>query len=174
MKKTSLSIIALSLLVTTGCGSAISEETPNKVNVDVQVTSEKAKTPAVETMETSEKTKTPAVKTTEVMIKSSAQEVKVDTETENKSAFVITGNSFAFSQKEMRVKKGSLVTVTFTSTGGFHDWVVDEFNAATKQVKDGEGSTTVTFKADKTGTFEYYCSVGSHRAMGMVGNLIVE
>jgi len=34
--------------------------------------------------------------------------------------------------------------------------------------------TSVTFVADKTGTFEYYCSVGNHRAQGMVGKLIVE
>ena len=34
--------------------------------------------------------------------------------------------------------------------------------------------TFVEFTVDKTGTFEYYCSVGQHRANGMVGNLIVE
>ena len=32
---------------------------------------------------------------------------------------------------------------------------------------------TITFVADKTGGFEFYCSVGNHRAMGMVGTLIV-
>jgi plastocyanin len=28
--------------------------------------------------------------------------------------------------------------------------------------------------ADKKGTFEYYCSVGQHRALGMKGKLVVE
>lgn len=87
--------------------------------------------------------------------------------------FDITGKDYAFSTKEIKVKKGDKVTINFTSTDGFHDWVVDEFNARTTRVSTG-GKTSVTFTADKTGTFEYYCSVGSHRAKGMKGNLIVE
>ncbi len=94
-------------------------------------------------------------------------------ETENVETFSLTGENFAFSQKEIRVKKGTTVKIQFASTGGFHDWVIDEFNAATAQVKAGE-STSVEFVADKIGTFEYYCSVGNHRAQGMVGTLIVE
>ncbi len=87
--------------------------------------------------------------------------------------FNITGKMFAFSQTEMRVKKGTTVTVNFESTEGLHDWVVDEFNARTKQVQPGT-KTSVTFVADKAGTFEYYCAVGKHRQQGMVGKLIVE
>ncbi|PIT92588.1 MAG: hypothetical protein COU08_01165 [Candidatus Harrisonbacteria bacterium CG10_big_fil_rev_8_21_14_0_10_42_17] len=85
----------------------------------------------------------------------------------------LTGKSFEFSQKEIRVKKGDKVTINFSSTDGFHDWVVDEFDAATDRVQTGE-NTSITFTADKTGTFEYYCSVGNHRAQGMVGTLIVK
>lgn len=87
--------------------------------------------------------------------------------------FDLTGKMFAFSQTELRVKKGDTVTVNFESTDALHDWVVDTFDARTKQVKPGT-KTSVTFVADKTGTFEYYCSVGSHRANGMVGTLMVE
>jgi len=91
----------------------------------------------------------------------------------NKVSFNVKGVPFSFNVKEIRVKKGDTVTVNFQSAEGFHDWVVDEFNAATKQVAPGT-PTSVTFVADKTGTFEYYCSVGNHRAQGMVGKLIVE
>lgn len=87
--------------------------------------------------------------------------------------FTILGNNFAFNQKEIRVKQGDTVTINLTSTNGFHDFVLDEFNASTDKVKTGETSS-VTFVADKTGTFEYYCSIGSHRANGMVGKLVVE
>ncbi len=87
--------------------------------------------------------------------------------------FTMTGKNFEFSTTEMKVKKGDKVTVNFESTSGFHDWVVDEFKAATKQVNPGT-KTSVTFVADKAGTFEYYCSVGKHRQSGMVGKLIVE
>ena len=87
--------------------------------------------------------------------------------------FTVNGSSFAFSLKEIRVKKGDTVKIVFNNEEGIHDWVVDAFNARTKRITGGQ-SDTVTFVADKTGTFEYYCSVGSHRAMGMKGNLIVE
>jgi plastocyanin len=85
----------------------------------------------------------------------------------------VTGANFSFSPAEMRVKLGDTVRITFTNAEGFHDLVIDEFGVATKQLKAG-GVETVEFVASKTGTFESYCSVGSHRAMGMVGKLIVE
>jgi plastocyanin len=92
--------------------------------------------------------------------------------------FVLTGENFKFvsngvDNPELRVHKGDLVRVEFSSTSGFHDWKVDEFGAATERVNSG-GTTSAEFVADKVGTFEYYCSVGEHRAMGMHGNLIVE
>ena len=87
--------------------------------------------------------------------------------------FNLTGKNFEFSQKEIRVKKGDKIKITFSSTDGFHEWVVDEFNAKTTRVNTGE-ETSVEFTVDQTGTFEYYCSVGKHRELGMVGQLIVE
>ena len=91
--------------------------------------------------------------------------------------FVMSGENFKFmmdgaENPDLIVNEGDTVRIEFTSGQGFHDLVVDEFGAATSQVKDGE-STSVEFKTDKKGTFEYYCSVGSHRQMGMKGNLIV-
>lgn len=85
----------------------------------------------------------------------------------------VSGVNFAFDVPEIRVKEGDTVTINFTSAEGFHDWVVDEFDAATERVRDG-GQTSVTFVAGAAGTYEYYCSVGNHRALGMVGTLIVE
>jgi len=85
----------------------------------------------------------------------------------------ISGTNYTFSLEEIRVKKGDKVKIVFTSNDGFHDWTVDEFDAATSRVNTGS-TASVEFVADKTGTFEYYCSVGNHRQLGMVGNLIVE
>ena len=92
--------------------------------------------------------------------------------------FKLNGGNFYFEMNGnkapvLRVKKGDLVRVEFTSVDGFHDLVVDEFNAATDRVPTGQ-TASVEFVADKTGTFEYYCSVDSHRAKGMFGTLIVE
>lgn len=87
--------------------------------------------------------------------------------------FNIGGANFAFSQTEIRVKKGDKVKIVFTNNGGLHDWTISEFNAAVARVSTGQTSS-VEFVADKTGTFQYYCSVANHRQLGMVGNLIVE
>jgi plastocyanin len=87
--------------------------------------------------------------------------------------FEVSGNDFAFDVKEITVNQGDTVRINFTNSGGFHDLVIDEFNARTKQLADG-GKETIEFVANQTGTFEYYCSVGKHRQMGMVGNLIVK
>ncbi len=87
--------------------------------------------------------------------------------------FDVHGANFSFDVKEIRVKAGDTVTVNFTNTEGTHDFVLDEFNARTPRIQGGS-SAKVTFVASKKGTYEYYCSVGNHRAMGMVGKLIVE
>lgn len=85
----------------------------------------------------------------------------------------IEGSSFAFAPAEIRVKKGDAVKIVFKSTDGFHDFSVGGYGVATPRITSG-GSATVEFVADKIGTFEYYCSVGSHRDLGMTGKLIVE
>jgi len=85
----------------------------------------------------------------------------------------ITGENFSFSPNKISAKLGDTIKIVFTNRGGTHDFVIDEFNVRTKRISSGE-SDTVTIVASKKGTFEYYCSVGTHRAMGTVGKLIVE
>lgn len=92
---------------------------------------------------------------------------------ENARVFNVTGKNFEFDVKEIRVKKGDTVVINFQASEGLHDWTIDEFNAHTAQVGPNT-PTSATFVADKVGTFEYYCSIGNHRARGMVGKLIVE
>lgn len=84
----------------------------------------------------------------------------------------ITGENFSYSQDTIEVTEWDVVTINFTSDQGFHDWVVDEFDAATEQVETW-GTTSVTFVASQAGEFEFYCSVGAHRANWMVGTLVV-
>ena len=70
------------------------------------------------------------------------------------------------------MKVGDTVRITFKNADGLHNLKLDDFQVATKQIKAGE-SETVEFVADKAGAFEYYCSIGNHRAMGMKGTLNV-
>lgn len=103
---------------------------------------------------------------------SAETEVDVDADTTT-HVIDLDGFNYGYSMDEIRVSEGDTVTINLTSTDGFHDWVVDEFDAATERIRDGE-TTSVTFVADTAGTYEFYCSVGNHRAEGMVGTLIVE
>ncbi len=117
----------------------------------------------------------------EVVVAPSKAAQKVDTMREGTAVaekgavktFNVSAENFSFSVAEIRVKEGDTVKVVFTNKEGFHDWVVDEFGAKTKQLASGK-SETIEFVVDKIGVYEYYCSVGAHRANGMVGRLIVE
>ena len=102
-----------------------------------------------------------------------ATSTETSTPTVNVKEFTVDGKNFSFAPSALTVKKGDTVRIVFKNVGGFHDLKIDEFNVATKQIGDGQ-TDTIEFVADKTGSFEYYCSVGSHRAMGMKGALIVQ
>ncbi len=87
--------------------------------------------------------------------------------------FVVSGQNFSFTPSVITVKKGDKVKITFKNTSGFHDFKIDEFGVATKQTASPY-TEVLEFTADKVGSFEYYCSVGTHRALGMKGTLKVE
>lgn len=86
--------------------------------------------------------------------------------------FTITGKNFSFTPPTIAVKKGDRVKITFKNENGFHDFVIDEYGVAAKQAQSPK-TEVLEFTADKIGSFEYYCSVGTHRAMGMKGTLEV-
>ena len=87
--------------------------------------------------------------------------------------FTISGQNFSFTPNMISVKKGDKVRIIFENTMGFHDFKIDEYGVSTKQAK-APYQEIVEFTANKVGSFEYYCSVGTHRAMGMKGTLNVE
>ncbi len=86
--------------------------------------------------------------------------------------FTVIAKDFSFTPSSISVKKGDKVKIILQNTDGFHDFKIDEFGVATKKIKDGD-TDTVEFTVDKSGSFEYYCSVGRHREMGMRGSLTV-
>jgi len=103
-----------------------------------------------------------------MLVPLSAQEMKASAVKE----INITNKGLTFTPNEISVSKGDTVRITYTNAGGFHDLVIDEFMVRTKQIKAGE-SDSFEFRADKSGVFEFYCSVGNHRKMGMFGKLTV-
>lgn len=93
-----------------------------------------------------------------------------------KDELAIEMSSFQFSQDKIVVRAGQKVTLKLTNLEGVHDFMIDELGVASKQTSMGD-ETLVTFTVPKSSagkTYEYYCSVGNHRQLGMVGQLVVE
>ncbi len=86
--------------------------------------------------------------------------------------FTVSGQDFSLTPNSITVQKGDEVKIVFKNTQGFHDLTIDRYGLATKRFQS-PGEAVLEFTADKTGVFQYYCSVGGHRSMGMVGKLIV-
>lgn len=80
--------------------------------------------------------------------------------------------NYYFSPKTITAKKGDTIKITLTGKGMLHDFTLDEFNVSSS-VEPGK-TTTIEFTVDKAGSFEFYCSIGSHRQRGQVGTLTVE
>jgi len=96
-----------------------------------------------------------------------------DSEPENVKEFTLDSFNFGYSIEKIEVNEGDTVTINLTNSNGFHNLLIDEFDVETESIGVGD-STSITFIADKSGVNEFYCSVGNHRAQGMVGTLIVE
>ena len=87
-----------------------------------------------------------------------------------------------FSMKEIRVKIGDPVTIRLTSLdtsahtdgGGKHQWAVDELGVDV--IAQPESSNTVTFTAEKAGTYTFYCDIccGGKANPTMNGQIVVE
>lgn len=86
---------------------------------------------------------------------------------------VVTGSSYKFTPATFTVKKGQKTRILFKNSGGMHDFVVDELGIRMAVIQSGQ-EDFVEFTPDKTGAFEFYCSVGNHRAMGMKGTITVQ
>lgn len=103
-----------------------------------------------------------------------------DNDADTKTFYVEGGPMFEFfidgeRNADIVVNVGDRVRIIYESVGGMpHDFVIDEIEGARTQIwSPGEGET-IEFVANVAGEFEYYCSVGSHRANGMVGRFIVQ
>lgn len=75
---------------------------------------------------------------------------------------------------DLRVKPGDVVQITLINgEGAEHDIAIPEFKAYSNHIVGKNASSTIVFKADKQGTFAYFCTLPGHRAAGMEGKLVV-
>jgi len=86
--------------------------------------------------------------------------------------FTIEASNFSFSPSVITVDRGDTIKITFKNTDGYHDFKINELNVTAERISGGQ-EEIIQFMADKAGTFEYYCSVNTHKTMGMKGTLMV-
>jgi nitrite reductase (NO-forming) len=76
---------------------------------------------------------------------------------------------------QLVVHEGELVQIVLINgEGAEHDVIIDQYAARSDRVVGKNASTAISFTADKTGEFAYFCSVAGHREAGMEGRLRVE
>jgi len=84
-------------------------------------------------------------------------------------SFTIKATNWAFDPAEIRVNKGDTVEIKLVNEEGYHEIEIKGYGKTIK------GDQTITFTADKTGEFEFICSIFCGTGHDdMIGKLIVE
>ena len=92
--------------------------------------------------------------------------------TQAEKTFNITAKSFSFEPSTITVKKGDKVTLNITSVDVTHGFSLSAFGVS--ETLAPNTTKTVTFTADKTGSFSFFCSVFCGSGHGsMKGTLVV-
>lgn len=75
---------------------------------------------------------------------------------------------------DLRVSPGDTVEIILINGDGIeHDISIPDLNAHSHHIGKKDASTSITFSADSTGVYPYYCTLPGHRQAGMQGYLIV-
>ena len=86
------------------------------------------------------------------------------------------GPGVTYNTSEVDVEAGETVRFVYTHEGGRHDLVLEENGqrVAGTEVLTTEGATdSFTYTFEEGGSYQFYCSVGTHRAQGMEGDIVL-
>ncbi|MBI5794498.1 cupredoxin domain-containing protein [Candidatus Uhrbacteria bacterium] len=175
-----LSLLAVLALVGAGCTAQNNSQTSAEANTDTQlVVGQDVGQPTQVDADDSQPSAAPAdagiiqedaqtgtaadgngVPVTEVIL-GETPDVKIEMEADN----------FSFKPNVINASPGDRISITFTKNSGFHTFVIDEANVEFTVV---EGQILNFTAPDVPGSYPIYCDIGSHRAFGMEGTLIVK
>ena len=91
-------------------------------------------------------------------------------------AFIGVGGAIdGIANPNLVAQPGQVVQITLINGDNVaHDIIVDEFDGGHSEIVDRQGgSTTIVFRADEVGNFNYWCTIPGHRQAGMEGTLTV-
>lgn len=75
---------------------------------------------------------------------------------------------------DLEVSPGAVVQINLINgDGATHDIAIPEQGAKSDNITAKGAATSMVFRATRTGTFEYLCTLPGHKAAGMFGRLIV-
>jgi nitrosocyanin len=98
--------------------------------------------------------------------------VAQDADQSSMRSFTIVARRYAFAPERIEVAEGDLVKIVLRSDDIAHSFTIDSYRIA-RRVAAG-GTTVFEFRADKAGTFTFYCNLTSDDGCRkMRGELIV-
>jgi nitrite reductase (NO-forming) len=173
MNKISLIIFVIGLSLIVGCTqqpvaqpeTSLNMPVPGNENVQEIVVVEDL--PVEPTMEEPEPTTEPIIES-EITPEPEQEEPE-----ETVKEFTMDASNFKYSVKNIEVNQGDRVKIKITNVEGTHDFVLDELNVDSGLLPRNQ-EQTIEFVADKKGSYEYYCSVGKHRELGMWGTITIK
>ena len=87
-------------------------------------------------------------------------------------AFAITASKYQFAPSRLEVDQNDLVKITLTAADIAHSFTIDEYRIAKRS--GPHQTVTFEFRADRPGTFRYYCNLKQdERCKEMQGELVV-
>src|SRR5262245_58841507 len=91
----------------------------------------------------------------------------------NRREFTIVARQHAFTPDRIEVSQDDIVKITFRSEDQPHSFAIDAYRIV-KRAGTGE-SITFEFRADRPGSFPYYCNLTTDERCGeMKGTLVVK
>lgn len=142
-----------------GAAEPVENETDEQKNTqETKIITDDGSTMVIET-QTPDTSDNDGIPVTEIVLGGSAQKIDMD-----------AGNFF-FTPKTIEAKPGEKINIMFSKNVGFHTFVIDKIGLK-HAIVQGEG---LVFSAPtEPGSYPFYCDIGSHRASGMEGVLIVK
>ncbi len=90
----------------------------------------------------------------------------------NRREFTVAARNYAFSPNRIEVTRDDLLKITLRSEDQAHSFTIDEYRVARRV--PAAGTATVEFRADRPGTFAFYCNISKDpECRQMRGELVV-
>ena len=86
----------------------------------------------------------------------------------------VSVKEFTYTPSTISLKKGESAKIALVNNGTTaHNLTIEGLNLATKTINPGE-SDDISFTPSAAGTYTFFCSVDSHRDLGLTGTLTIQ